>query len=338
MPYRYLDFDGVSLPDHNPVDDLSTGAIESTLAPTFNGAVDYWGDLRRLPRSQEIVFKGMYVAQRGSIVDELGRFIVDHGGAGGASRQLLSTDHFFADLRAKTDALKSKRGYRGKLRRQPEDERLRVSTVNDAIRREIERLRRLTPPPEKLAEMIADQHRNLQNLATVGTQWKVARLLSVKHERTLSDLDRVASIEVTFETTQAAWKSENMTINGNGAPVPPGGKVTLTVDGREVVRDAVFKITPRSGPLQSLSLTVNGVTIRWDKPATEAAIAVGTELVIDMGSETIYAGDTNCYSGFTYPAQMSPGWLYLVPGINDIVITTGSVNATYSVEYYDQWT
>ena len=77
MPYRYTFFDNVPLPAHNPVDDLSTGDVPSTLIETMNGAVDAWGEqLRKTPAIQQIVFKGDYIAQNAIITDGQGNPIL----------------------------------------------------------------------------------------------------------------------------------------------------------------------------------------------------------------------------------------------------------------------
>jgi hypothetical protein len=365
MPYRIISFDDVRLPEYNPVDPLSTGEVPSSLADTLNGSVDFWGNTRRLPRSQPITFKGMYVAERGLIVDHLGRTLIDPKRAtipavtNGTDpnnmpnppipghdndRAIISTDLYFADLRTRTDALKGRLGYLARLRRQPEDERIRAMNANEVAKANIRQI--IKTDPTNAASIKAETDK-LVNIESAGLQWKLARLLSVKHDRTLGDINRVANIEANFETTMTAWKSEQLTF------YPASGKATSTgsidaevsVAGSEVINDCVIRLWP-SAPLRRFSITANGITVRWNytedlerigAPNLHDPIPVGSEIVIDMGKETITGIVGDLYTNF-HISTVSPGWLSLLPGTNTVKIDSAGVGLLFTVEYYNQWT
>jgi hypothetical protein len=299
---------------YNTVDDLSTGEVESTLVKTFNGAVDYFGSTRRTPRSQKILFKGTYLAEKGVIgmLDASGSF---HAIVDGAGRRILNTAKFFTDLKVRTDTLKGRLGYLARLVRQPED------TVGNP----------------------ADQ---------LNLQWKMARLLSVKHERTMADTDRAAHIEASFETVMSAWKSINPSYYPQDGPASMTNRsatFTLTTTGSETINDFVLRLWPSNGPLTKVTIKINESTITWDnsaKPASATApafpaapaIAVGAQIYFDMGREIVVVeGREDAYNYFNIDPKI-PGWLYLIPGLNTITITAFGADVDYQFEYYNQWT
>jgi hypothetical protein len=117
MPYLLTAFDAVPLPRAMPVDDLSTGPVESTLQNSIGGVYDYAGSARRLPKRHEFTHKGIYEGQEGALRV---RRVTPQGDVRvtpqGDTRIIESTT--FANLQAQTDDLKAKIGVRGQLWRQ----------------------------------------------------------------------------------------------------------------------------------------------------------------------------------------------------------------------------
>ncbi len=60
MPYRIYEFDGVALPDVLPEDDLSSGAVASSIVESAGGSFDWAGSARRLPRRIVVPFAGAF--------------------------------------------------------------------------------------------------------------------------------------------------------------------------------------------------------------------------------------------------------------------------------------
>lgn len=338
MPYRIMSFDGVSLPDYNTVDDLGTGEIESPLVDALNGSIDYYGATRKLPRSQKIAFKGSYLSQNGRLTDGLGRLLVD-----GENHYLLPTAQFFNDLQQKTDAIKSKLGVLGRLYRQPEGARAAVVAKNEGLRAQIAKLYKApTPDTNQINALLAQ----IVDPNSVGLQWKLARLLSVKYQRELKDIDRIATLDLEFQTTMSAWKSADLTVISNSA----NGSVDIdvTTHGSETVNDFMVKITPTSGALASVRILVNNATVVWDAssragsedvPAHPLAdpITVGRDLIIDMGKQIVTVGGKDGYANFDPPNSL-PGWLYFTPGYNRVSIRPSGAAINYALSFYDQWT
>lgn len=304
MPYRYTFFDTVPLPDHNPIDDLSTGDVPSTLLETMNGAVDAWGEqLRKLPNSQQIVFKGDYIAQNAVILDGEGRTILVPDPKDKTKLvPLVAGTQFWTYLRNRTDALKAKHGFTGRLYRQPEDER------EAAIK----------------AGVVSD-------LETVGAQWKVCRLLGINHVRELKDINRVARIAITFETRQATWQSTaapvvvNLNVGGNAVN-------TVKPKGSELITTSVFTLTATAAPITQAAFTFDDTT--W---LFKGSIATSKSLVIDTGRETITNGGADAFNSLTITRDR-PGWLTLKPRNNSFFVTLAGGPGKLTVEYLDQWT
>lgn len=341
MAYRITEFEGVKLPQYNTMDDLSTGEVDSALVDALNGSVDYYGSTRKLPRSQKILFRGTYLARKGYIVDEFERALLNEQGD-----RLLSTSQFFYDLQAKTDVMKSRLGILGQLFRQPEGIYADAAEANQILQDRIDAILK-TKTPDNAA--IADLRSRMRDPSEQGRQWKLARLLKVKYEKELSDLDKVAHLEMDFQTTMSAWKSESSTVV---TAVASGvSEMIVDIGGSETVNDATITITPLSGPLSSIEFSVNNKRIGWyrqtppgypsgeDIPVipTVNPIAAGEDLTIDMGSETVIRGTDDAYANFTTWDNL-PGWLYFVPGINRIQIDPTGASVNVIIEYYNQWT
>jgi len=304
MPYRYTFFDTVPLPDHNPIDDLSTGDVPSTLLETMNGAVDAWGEqLRKLPNKQQIVFKGDYIAQNAVILDGEGKTILVPDPKDKTKLvPLVAGTQFWTYLRNRTDALKAKHGFTGRLYRQPEDER------EAAIKAGV-----------------------VSGLETVGAQWKVCRLLGINHVRELKDINRVAHISITFETRQATWQSEaapvvvNLNVGGNAV-------ATVKPKGSELITTSVFTLTATAAPITQAAFTFDDTT--W---LFKGSIATGKSLVIDTGKETVTNGGADAFNALTITRDR-PGWLTLKPRGNSFFVTLAGGPGKLTVEYLDQWT
>lgn len=132
MPYTYTTFDGVTLPIYNTEQDHSPGAVESALIDTPNGAYDYLGSTRRLPRKQEISVGGILYSETNLLVDESGNFIVDESG------NYLTEGDTGDTLRAQIDGLKNKLGRVGLL--------VRVDSESGTSRQKLCRLLRFNHP------------------------------------------------------------------------------------------------------------------------------------------------------------------------------------------------
>lgn len=305
MPYRYTFFDNVPLPAHNPVDDLSTGDVPSTLIETMNGAVDAWGEqLRKTPATQQIVFKGDYIAQNAIITDGQGSpILVPSEDDKTRWVPLLAGTQFWTYLRNRTDALKAKHGFTGRLYRQPEDERQQAEKAGTAT-----------------------------NLDDVGRQWKLCRLLRVNHVRELKDIDRVAHISITFETRQATWQSEADPVY---AQLFAGGNRidSVTPKGSELVTTSVFTITAATKAITNISFNFDDGTV-W---TYQGGLAPMATLVIDTGKETITNGGADAFSAFTVQRDR-PGWLTFRPRQNQFFITLTGGSAALRIDYLNQWT
>jgi hypothetical protein len=116
--YQIYEFDGVTLPEYNPEQDLSSGSVDSTLMSSAGGSFDVWSGIRRTPRTVKHQISGIYTAADGTayIVDHAGNQIVDHNG----NRIIANTAQ--ALLRGQVDAIRAKHGATGSLRRRRWDD------------------------------------------------------------------------------------------------------------------------------------------------------------------------------------------------------------------------
>lgn len=117
--YQIYQFDGVTLPLYDQAQDLSTGAVGSSLVMSVGGAFDWAGSRRRLPRRASPTISGQYAAEMDGdqLVESTGNPII------AAAGEYIVTHGARADLRAQVDALKAKVGVRGSLyRRRFDDE------------------------------------------------------------------------------------------------------------------------------------------------------------------------------------------------------------------------
>lgn len=117
MPYLIIRFDAVPLPRAMPVDDLSTGSVDSTLQGSIGGVYDYAGSARRYPKRHEFTHKGIYEGGAGALA---ARRVTPQGDVRvtpqGDTRVIGASPS--ALLQGQTDELKAKIGVRGQLWRQ----------------------------------------------------------------------------------------------------------------------------------------------------------------------------------------------------------------------------
>lgn len=124
--HRIYQFGSIPLPPAMPEDDLSTGQADSTLQNTAGGGIfDVWGTARRLPRKQQITFRGKYelsdsgrftTSRTEYVIDHAGNFIVDHAG------NRIVADYAALALRRHVDQIKAAEGTRQNLYRRREDD------------------------------------------------------------------------------------------------------------------------------------------------------------------------------------------------------------------------
>lgn len=109
MAYRWITFNGVTLPEYDAQRNQGTGAADMSVLDSIGGAFDAFGDRLRLPRKNRFDMRGKYMGDKRYLVDHDGNVIVDHAGnriiAGSAANH----------LRGQVDALLSQIGRRGDL-------------------------------------------------------------------------------------------------------------------------------------------------------------------------------------------------------------------------------
>jgi hypothetical protein len=164
-------------------------------------------------------------------------------------------------------------------------------------------------------------------------QFKVARLLSVQHQRTVRDVDRVATLDLQFEADGRPWRSVNgstvtATLAANATTI-----ATISPGGTEAILDAVLSITASGGSVTALTIEL--------APAVElifGTIADGSELVIDCGAMTVRRNGVDAYDVFALGSGHSAaGWLPLEPGSNAVAFTLAGGPADLVLTYRDQW-
>lgn len=168
-------------------------------------------------------------------------------------------------------------------------------------------------------------------------QFKYARLLNVAHVRTLSDTNRIARLDLTFEAEGKPWRS---TFGAEATTSLTANAVTglsITTGGTEEVRDAVFTITATS--------TITGLAIvRYGDPnfymQWTGSLTAGQSLVIDCGAHTVEKNGAEAYGGFSLynGIHNGPDWMILSPSIaNSLLIGLTGGPGNLSVVYFDQW-
>lgn len=116
--YQIYQFDGVDLPIYEPEQDLSTGAVDSTLLASVGGVFDVWSGYQRTPRIVKHTVGGIYEATDGTLylVDHSGNYLIDHS----SNRIITATGTQY--LRQQVDAIRAKHGVAGALYRRRWDD------------------------------------------------------------------------------------------------------------------------------------------------------------------------------------------------------------------------
>jgi len=118
MPYQLLHFStplgsqivDTPLPLAMPVDDLSSGVVESGLMDSIGAAYNYWGTATQFARKQKFTHKGLYVGAVNYRITTDGDYRVTPEGD-----FRVTSSSKIADLKDQVDNLKSKIGQWGKV-------------------------------------------------------------------------------------------------------------------------------------------------------------------------------------------------------------------------------
>lgn len=163
-------------------------------------------------------------------------------------------------------------------------------------------------------------------------QFKYARLLDVRHTRTLRDVDRIARLALTFEATGRPWRKSTATTTEDTLSTGANA-VDVTVDGVEPVTDAIVTITATSN-ITSVTVAAGGDQ-KWSFTGT---ISAGDDLVIDTGAATVLNDGVDAYDDFALDAtHTADAWLHLPSGTTTLTVTITGGPGTISIEHRDQW-
>lgn len=116
MAFMIYEFDGVALPQYNAEQDNNSASVDPSLVDSIGGVTDYYGTGQRLPRKYSIQINGLYFGETTYIVDDTGDFIVTDGG------DFIIAGEGANVLRAQLQAIRSKVGVRGSLKRKRQDD------------------------------------------------------------------------------------------------------------------------------------------------------------------------------------------------------------------------
>lgn len=112
MSYKYVRFDGVSLPLYDHRQAHTPMAAESALRDSIGGAYDWRGTKRKKGRKQTIPISGVYLGETEYLIDELYNYIVDESG------NRIIAGNGYQVLQSQIDDLMAKVGVRGQLWRE----------------------------------------------------------------------------------------------------------------------------------------------------------------------------------------------------------------------------
>jgi hypothetical protein len=116
MAFMIYEFDGVALPQYNAEQDDNSATVEPSLVDSIGGVTDYFGPGQRLPRKNAIEISGLYFGETVYMVDEDGAFIVTDDGT------FIIAGEGANILRSQLQAIRSKVGVRGTLKRKRQDD------------------------------------------------------------------------------------------------------------------------------------------------------------------------------------------------------------------------
>lgn len=164
-------------------------------------------------------------------------------------------------------------------------------------------------------------------------QYKLARLLDVRHIRIVGNADRVATLELPFEADGRPWRSVTQSETTATLSASATTTVTVTPGGTEEIGDAVISITANGGTVTALEVTADG-GVHW----SFGTIADGSELLIDCGAMTVLRDGIDNFELFVLEAtHTAEGWLPLSPGSNEINFIVTGGPADLSITYREQW-
>lgn len=109
MPYKITTFDGVSLPEYDPIQDRGAPIIESYLQSTVGGSYNVLGSATAYPRRHILTVRGVLIGELSYLVDHAGNYLVDHNGT------YLIAGTAGNDMRAQYEAIAAKHGMAGTL-------------------------------------------------------------------------------------------------------------------------------------------------------------------------------------------------------------------------------
>lgn len=238
MPYRIISFDGALLPTGKPLDDLSTGQVESTVVDSLASAFDFYGSTRRLPRRQLIEYTGIYAGPAIYEVDDRGNRLVD----GSGNSIIVTNTDYDSYLRIAVDHLKAHVGEKGILLRRREDDgayqwkNARLLSVNHKrVNEDTDILIRVscvfeTIDPTWKSETATNTVQALAATATTNMTLTVSGEEEVTDSIiTIAASSNVTQIEVKISTNQ--WLYFNGTILATKSLVIDCGAYTVKNDG-----------------------------------------------------------------------------------------------------------
>lgn len=114
MPYRYLNFDGLTLPTAKPIDDLSSAMSEAAIIQAINGTVDALGTSQAQNKTQPLEYTALHINNDGLLIAQAGDQLVTEDGdnlwTGSETTQIVDG---WRRLRGKRGALIRQRDWDG---------------------------------------------------------------------------------------------------------------------------------------------------------------------------------------------------------------------------------
>ena len=227
MPYTLTEFDNVPLPIAMPEDDLSTGAVDSSLLDSIGGVYNYFGSGQRLPRRHQFAHSGKYEGDVSYRITDTAYFRVTDSGL-----VRVTATAAIADLHGKVNDIKGKIGVIGMLwrRRLADDEmtwkQCRLLKVNHV---EVIENANMVSEVESIFETSdVGWHSENAVVTSASATAGVGEPLNVPNGGTIQVQDAILSVERTSGTITA------VTITGTGIDITWTGSIgageTLVID------------------------------------------------------------------------------------------------------------
>lgn len=163
-----------------------------------------------------------------------------------------------------------------------------------------------------------------------------ARLLEVSASRDVRDGRRL-DVTLGFEILSMAWNGEDSSTLVTLDVAPKS--ISLTNSGNAIQRDIIATLTAAGSNITAFRL--ENLTAGHVSSINYAnTIAVGKQLVINCGLQTIVNNGVSDYAHLTFNTWHTiADWFRLAPGTNSIRITRtgGSVASTVAFSYHDAW-